>query len=111
MGDLIALFIVSLLGIYMKRFGWPRPALLIGFVLADQVEELVYQTFTVYGLSVFERPIVLVLVGLTALSIFAVIRFKNEPADLSVTGPHTDQSKRPQLLFLGFVFLFIGMLF
>ncbi|MEL0326649.1 MAG: tripartite tricarboxylate transporter permease, partial [Burkholderiaceae bacterium] len=48
-GDLIALFIVSLLGIYMKRFGCPRPALLIGFVLADQVEELVYQTFTVYG--------------------------------------------------------------
>ena len=37
MGDLMALFIVSLLGIYMKRFGWPRPALLIGFVLADQV--------------------------------------------------------------------------
>ena len=110
-GDLIALFIVSLLGIYMKRFGWPRPALLIGFVLADQVEELVYQTFTVYGPSVFERPIVLVLVGLTALSVFAVIRFKNEPADLSATGPHTNQDKLPQLLFLGFVFLFIAMLF
>ena len=38
-GDLIALLILSVLGVYMKRFGWPRPALLIGFVLADQVEE------------------------------------------------------------------------
>ena len=51
------------------------------------------------------------LVGLTALSVFAVIRFKNEPADLSATGPHTNQDKLPQLLFLGFVFLFIAMLF
>ena len=99
-GDLIALFIVSLLGIYMKRFGWPRPALLIGFVLADQVEELVYQTFTVYGLSVFERPIVLLLVGLTALSVFAVIRFKNEPADLSLLRPHTNKTSFLNCYFL-----------
>ena len=38
LGDLITLFVVGLLGILLKRFGWPRPAFLIGFVLADQSE-------------------------------------------------------------------------
>src|SRR5690606_36649070 len=34
MGDLVMLGIVGLLGLAMKRQGWPRPALLIGFVLS-----------------------------------------------------------------------------
>lgn len=110
-GDLIALFLVSVLGIYMKRFGWPRPALLIGFVLADQVEELVYQTFTVYGMSVFERPIVLVLAVLTCFSIWAVLRFKGEPADLSDKGVHARTNLLPQFVFLFGLFAFIIMLF
>src|SRR5690606_19512416 len=29
--DLLALLAVGVLGILMRRFGWPRPALLIGF--------------------------------------------------------------------------------
>ena len=33
--DLLALFIFSILGVYMKRFGWSRPALLIGFVFLN----------------------------------------------------------------------------
>lgn len=110
-GDLIALFIISILGIYMKRFGWPRPALLIGFVLADQVEELVYQTFTVYGLTVFERPFVLILVILIGLSVYAVIKFKPKPADLSKNGLHDKSKIMPQVGFLLVVFVFIILLF
>ena len=34
-GDLIMLMILGTLGVYMKRFGWPRPALLIGYVLVE----------------------------------------------------------------------------
>ncbi len=41
--DLAALIGVGIVGIYMKRFGWPRPAFLIGFVLADQAEVFTYQ--------------------------------------------------------------------
>jgi putative tricarboxylic transport membrane protein len=50
-GDLIALFVLSVLGVYMKRFGWSRPALLIGFVLSVRVETSVYQTIALYGVS------------------------------------------------------------
>lgn len=41
--DLAALVFIGLLGIFMKRFEWPRPAFLIGFVLADQAEVYTYQ--------------------------------------------------------------------
>lgn len=98
-GDLIALFVLSVLGIYMKRFGWSRPALLIGFVLSNQVEELVYQTAAVYGFSFLERPIVIVLVILTILSVIAVFRFKPLPTDLSEEGVHTHRNRLPQTVF------------
>lgn len=68
---LIALLLVGVLGVYMKRFGWSRPALLIGFVLADKVEETIYHTYAVYKFTFLERPIVLVLIVLTLLSIWA----------------------------------------
>ena len=41
--DLLALVLIGLLGIFMRRFDWSRPAFLIGFVLADQAEVYTYQ--------------------------------------------------------------------
>jgi len=38
LGDLVALFAVGLLGIFLRRFDWSRPAFLIGFVLSNQAE-------------------------------------------------------------------------
>ena len=85
----------------MKRFGFPRTAFLIGFVLARKVEESVYQTITVYGLSFLERPIVIALLIATLLSIVAVFRFKPTPPELAVDGPHTHNRKLAQLIFSG----------
>src|SRR5699024_2803304 len=36
-GDMVALLIIGVIGIFLKRFGWSRPAFLIGFVLAPQI--------------------------------------------------------------------------
>ncbi|MEM7427060.1 MAG: tripartite tricarboxylate transporter permease, partial [Pseudomonadota bacterium] len=41
--DLAALVAIGMLGIFMRRFEWSRPAFLIGFVLADQAEVYTYQ--------------------------------------------------------------------
>lgn len=105
-GDLIALFLIGTLGIYMKRFGWSRPALLIGFVLAGKVEESIYHTYAVYKLTFLERPIVLVLVVLTVLSIWAAARFKQKGVDLDPSGPHSHRGRRPQLVFFALAVLF-----
>jgi len=110
-GDIIMLFIVGTLGVYMKRFGWPRPALLIGFVLSKQVEQGVYETYTVYGFSFFERPIVIVLLVMIALSVFACIRFKPRPANLAEEGPHTHKNKWPQLVFFCLIVAWVAMMF
>ena len=73
--DLIALFIFGALGTFMKRYGWSRPALLIGFFLSDRIETSLYQSIQVYGFSFFERPIVIVLLILTVASVIGAIRY------------------------------------
>ncbi|MEM8956844.1 MAG: tripartite tricarboxylate transporter permease [Pseudomonadota bacterium] len=100
-GDLIALFLLSVLGVYMKRFGWPRPALLIGFVLAERVESSVYQTVALYGFTFLQRPIVIVLLVLTLLSVAAAILFKRSPpGNLTESSPFSHLRTGPQWVFL-----------
>lgn len=101
-GDLVALFVLSALGVYMKRFGWSRPALLIGFVLSVRVETSVYQTVALYGITFLQRPIVIALLILTLLSIGAAILFKQKkPGPLKEDGPFGNTSTLPQWIFMG----------
>jgi len=96
--DLIALLLLGLLGIYLRRFGWSRPALLIGFVLAPQIEANVYRASAIYGLEMFTRPIVIALIVLIALSALSVLRRRlPERADQQAARIHSDT--RPQKLF------------
>lgn len=74
--DLFALLALGVLGIYLKRFGWSRPALLIGFVLAPQIEANVYRASTIYGFEMFQRPIVLALIGVIVVSVIGAMRSK-----------------------------------
>ena len=100
-GDLIALFLLSVLGVYMKRFGWSRPALLIGFVLSTRVESSVYQTVALYGVSFLQRPIVLGLLVLTLFSIAAAVFFKQKPKQtITEDGPYSNRNSAPQWIFI-----------
>ncbi|WP_274425361.1 tripartite tricarboxylate transporter permease [Chelativorans sp. YIM 93263] len=104
--DLIALLVVGLIGIYMKRFGWPRPAFLIGFVLATQAERYLYQAVQFSGWAFLNRPIVLAILALTLISVWLGARKK---ADGSSGGVATEGASDlaqashiwPQLLFGG----------
>jgi putative tricarboxylic transport membrane protein len=105
--DLIALFVVGTLGCFMKRFGWSRPALLIGYFLAPRLEPKIYQAWQVYGWTFFERPIVIVLFILTVLSIYSAWRFSpNRGKTYEQEGPHGFGDKKPQLMFAGAVVAF-----
>ena len=72
--DLVALLVLGVVGILLRRFGWPRPAFLIGFVLATQSERYLYQALQFSGWSFFTRPIVLVIAAIILLSVFLSIR-------------------------------------
>src|SRR3546814_15269986 len=54
----------------MRRYGYSRPALVVGFVLADGIETNLYQTVNFYGLEVFTRPIFLVLLALAGICVY-----------------------------------------
>jgi hypothetical protein len=98
--DLFALFVMGTLGVLMKRFGWSRPALLIGYFLAPQLEPTLYQAEQVYGLTFFQRPIVIVLTLLTLGSVWAAWKYNpNHGKTYPESGPHGGGNKIPQLAF------------
>jgi putative tricarboxylic transport membrane protein len=99
--DLIALFVLGIFGMYMKRFGWSRPAFLIGFVLSMRLDASVYQSIQVYGASFLQRGGVQLILALIVVSVFFAMRMKGSRDPLSATGPHAPANKAPQAAFLG----------
>ncbi|MBT4702512.1 MAG: hypothetical protein HOB79_15690, partial [Rhodospirillaceae bacterium] len=104
-GDLIMLMALGTLGVYMKRFGWPRPALLIGYVLSTRVETSIYHTITTYGLSFLSHPIVIILIVLTLISIVAAIRYKPNTSKITDDGIHAYRNLKPQIIFFAAIFV------
>jgi putative tricarboxylic transport membrane protein len=100
LADLVALLAVGLLGILMKRFGWPRPALLIGYVLAPQAETFFYQALQFNGWGFLVRPGVLIIGAMTIGSIYLGLR--NRVDDTGVDGktmPTSQGTRKLQLIF------------
>ncbi|HYC44519.1 MAG TPA: tripartite tricarboxylate transporter permease [Burkholderiales bacterium] len=101
--DLVALFVLGVLGVYMKRFGWSPPALLIGFVVAKRLDASVYQSVQVYGMSFLERTGVQIMLALIVVSIILAMRFKRARTPLTPEGPHGAAGRTPQMIFLGLI--------
>ncbi len=73
-GDLVLLMILTVFGLFLKRFDWPRPALVVGFVLSQGLEASIYQTAQVYGFSFLQRPQAILIALLVLASLFAGAR-------------------------------------
>ena len=77
-------------------------------MLSGQLEASVYRAVQIYGLDFFNRPIVLFLMGLIAVTAFAAWKLKSpdtEPTEGGVTEPETLAQRMPQLVFTGFLVL------
>lgn len=59
-GDLYSLVAFGALGWVMKHLGWPRPPLILGFVLGGIFERYFFISTQIYGVAWAWRPIVLV---------------------------------------------------
>ncbi len=97
--DLVALLAIGVLGVLMKRFAWPRPALLIGYVLAPQAETYFYQALQFYGWGFLQRPGVVIIGVLTLISIWFGIRNRvddSQPLAARADGG-VEQGRRPVL--------------
>jgi putative tricarboxylic transport membrane protein len=76
LNDLVSLLVVGLVGVFLRRFGWSRPAFLIGFVLASGAERYLYQAVQFAGWSFLTRPVVLIILAVTLLSLWAGLRVR-----------------------------------
>jgi len=74
--DLMLLIAIGALGTLFKYFDWPRPALLIGFVLAGTIETYYYQAVQFYSWDMLERPGVIILIVFMILSIGLSVFFQ-----------------------------------
>ncbi len=105
--DLVALLAVGVLGVLLRRFGWSRPAFLIGFVLAPQAEGYLNLAVQFYGWEMLARPGVLVILGITVVSVWLGAR--GQGGRVQGAQPAADGSRRspparnvvPQLAFVG----------
>jgi putative tricarboxylic transport membrane protein len=105
-GDLVALIAVGIFATFLRRFGYSRPAFLIGFVLQDNIETLLYQTVQFYTLDALAaRPLLWALIALNIGSLWVGLR--NRPA-LETEGTAQAATDRfaatPQLVFAGALF-------
>ena len=83
--DLLALLVLGVLGMFLRRFGWSRAAFLIGFVLSTDTERYLYQAVQFQGAAFLSRPLVLVLIALTLFSLWVGIR-QNKRNAISTEG-------------------------
>jgi putative tricarboxylic transport membrane protein len=111
LNDLVFLFMVGLLGVFLKRFGWPRPAFLIGFVLAGQAETYLYQAVQFYGWGFFTRTGVMIIIAITLVSVWLGSRsrvgeggiVKAAPAGAAPVDDRPVAPRGPQAVFAGLV--------
>lgn len=107
LGDLVALFAIGLIGIFLRRFDWSRPAFLIGFVLSTPAEGFTNQVYQVarskfrqgsdVGFEYIFSPIVIVLIIITVVSVVIGIRQANL---MNPEGDVQAGHKRAPLVFL-----------
>ncbi|HEX2500642.1 MAG TPA: tripartite tricarboxylate transporter permease [Methylomirabilota bacterium] len=65
LADLVITLGFGVLGYFMVRFGWPRPPLVLGFVLGRLAETYLFISVARYGMAWMGRPIVVLLMALT----------------------------------------------
>lgn len=66
--DIGLLGMFSVIGIAMKHNGWPRPPLILGFVLGAMIERYFFISLNRYGITMLHSPIVIILLILAALA-------------------------------------------
>jgi TctA family transporter len=68
-GDLYSLLFFGVFAWGMKHFKWPRPPLVLGFILGEVLERYMFISIQRYGASWMLRPVVLVMFVMAGLSL------------------------------------------
>jgi len=66
-GDLVTLIGFGIVGWFMKRYGWARAPLILGFILGKLIEKYLFISVGRYGFIWLERPLVIVVLSIAVL--------------------------------------------
>ncbi|MBL4644858.1 MAG: tripartite tricarboxylate transporter permease, partial [Rhizobiales bacterium] len=82
-GDLIVLLLAGVVGWVMKRLGWPRPPLILAFVLGALIENYLFVAHLRYGTGWMLKPVPFVLLCVMAVILFRPLlsRFFKKSSD------------------------------
>lgn len=69
-GDLYSLLFFGVLGWGLKHFKWPRPPLVLGFILGGILERYMFISIQRYGTDWLLNPLVIFMLMLSAISLF-----------------------------------------
>ena len=97
LADLVVVLGISVLGLFMKAYGWPRPPILVAIVLSQLLEKYFWLTLGAYGHEVFFRPQFVIILAFSALVIGWAIRFQarsNRAAALATAGARPDAASQ-----------------
>lgn len=78
MEDLVLVLGFAVLGLFMKRYGWPRPPILIAVVLAEIVEKYLWLSANTYGWTMFQRPQFLGIIAMMILVMVVSLRMQQD---------------------------------
>ncbi len=73
-GNWVTLLAFGAIGYLMKQGGWPRPPIVLGYVLGKIMEETMVLSMQTHKWGSFTRPIVLIIICLIAITIYFAIR-------------------------------------
>lgn len=93
--DLIAIYIIisaAVMGLFMKQFKWPRPPLLLGFILGRIIEFNFQSAISIHGMGgLLARPLTIVLL---ILAVGIAVTF-SKMGNIGVVGNLTEAEDRP----------------
>ncbi len=96
-GDWISLMVFGALGYLMKLGGWPRPPVVLAFILGSLMENSFLLSWKIHeGLGWIDRPIVVVILALVAATLIFSIR-RNRRRSVQVTDDEGSANVRRSL--------------
>lgn len=107
--DLYTLIVLGAFCTLMKSYNWPRPALLIGFVLSDTLETYLYQAVQIYDWNFLTRTSVITIFIITLISVFLGMRTKKEKTVVHSVKVSDLFKLNLETVFLGIIYIFFGM--
>lgn len=112
-GDLFTLVIFGVIGWVMKQNKWPRPPLILGFVLGELIERYMFISSMRYGASWLLDPLVMILLGLALIGLFRPgiqELMRQRRSKHGVRGIQPLKIKASDLLWFALLGLFVWML-